>query len=277
MEQLTEYWLYARQTFPVLLNFAVDFISALIIFFGGIWVARRVRKRLSKTKDGSSHVVDSTLRPVIATSIFYAIVAMTIYAVLTKLGIPATSLLAIFGAAGLAIGLALKDTLSNVASGVMLLFLRPLKVGESVNTSSYAGTVQEIGLFATSLKNSEGIYIYVPNSEVWRNRLQNFSRHNERKFIESLNVSYKSDLKKAQALLIKVMQDAPDILNEPAPPECYVMGFGENAITLSCRCWLPADDWLQRSSELRIAIKDTLDAQAIEIALPQRVIINKNG
>ena len=277
MEQLTEYWLYARQTFPVLLNFAVDFISALIIFFGGIWVARRVRKRLSKTGDGSSHVVDSTLRPVIATSIFYAIVAMTIYAVLTKLGIPATSLLAIFGAAGLAIGLALKDTLSNVASGVMLLFLRPLKVGESVNTSNYAGTVQEIGLFATSLKNSEGIFIYVPNSEVWRNRLQNFSRHEERKFIESINVSYKNDLKKTQALIVKVMQAAPDIMDVPAPPECYVMGFGENAITLSCRCWLPADEWLQRSSELRIAIKEALDAQGIEIALPQRVIINKNS
>ena len=160
MEQLTEYWLYARETFPVLLNFAVDIISALIIFFGGIWVARRVRKRLSKSGEGSSEVVDSTLRPVIASSIFYVIIAMTIYAVLTKLGIPATSLLAVFGAAGLAIGLALKDTLSNVASGVMLLFLRPLKVGESVNTSNYAGTVQEIGLFATSLKNSEGIYIY---------------------------------------------------------------------------------------------------------------------
>ena len=277
MEQLTEYWLYARETFPVLLNFAVDIISALIIFFGGIWVARRVRKRLSKSAEGSSEVVDSTLRPVIASSIFYVIIAMTIYAVLTKLGIPATSLLAVFGAAGLAIGLALKDTLSNVASGVMLLFLRPLKVGESVNTSNYAGTVQEIGLFATTLKNSEGIFIYVPNSEVWRNRLQNFSRHEERKFIESINVNYKNDLKKTQALIVKVMQAAPDIMDVPAPPECYVMGFGENAITLSCRCWLPADEWLQRSSELRIAIKEALDAQGIEIALPQRVIINKNS
>ena len=115
---------------------------------------------------------------------------MSIYAFLTKLGIPATSLLAVFGAMGLAVGLALKDTLSNIASGVMLLFLRPLQVGDFVYTDGYSCIVEENGLFATTLKNIEGIYIYVPNSEVWSNRLQNYTRHSEREFRETIGVGY---------------------------------------------------------------------------------------
>ena len=202
---------------------------------------------------------------------------MAIYAFLSKLGVPATSLLAIFGAAGLAIGLALKDTLSNIAAGVMLLVLRPLSVGEYVDTSSYAGSVKEIGLFATTLINSEGMFVYVPNSEVWRNRLENYSRHSERKFIETIGVGYESDLQKTKQLLLGVMQAAPDMMNEPSPPECYVTNFGESAIIISCRCWLPADQWMLRTSNLRIAIKEALDKEGIDIPYPQRVVTTKAG
>jgi len=225
MEQLTEYWAQAREKFPELLNFAMNIAAALVILFIGLLIARWMRRRLRSSKVGTAHI-DATLRPVIATSVFYVIIAMTIYAFLTKLGVPATSLLAVFGAAGLAIGLALKDTLSNIAAGVMLLVLRPLQVGEFVDTSAYAGTVQEIGLFATTLKNLEGLYIYVPNSEVWRNRLQNFARHSE---------------------------------------------------PISCRCWLPADNWLYRASNLRIAIKTALDKEGIEIPFPQRVVTTRSA
>jgi len=239
-------------------------------------IARWLRKRLLNSKMTSNHV-DATLRPVIATSIFYIIIAITIYAFLTKLGVPSTSLLAIFGAAGLGIALALKDTLSNIAAGVMLLFLRPLKIGEFVDTTSYAGTVQEIGLFATTLKNLEGLYIYVPNSEVWRNRLQNFDRHTERKFMETIGVGYGSDLKKTQEIVLGILNNVADVKQLPTPPECYVMNFGDSAITLSCRCWIPADNWLARTSEIRIAIKSAFDKEGIEIPFPQRVVTTKAG
>ena len=276
MEQLTEYWAQAREKFPELLNFAMNIAAALVILFIGLLIARWMRRRLRSSKVGTAHI-DATLRPVIATSVFYVIIAMTIYAFLTKLGVPATSLLAVFGAAGLAIGLALKDTLSNIAAGVMLLVLRPLQVGEFVDTSAYAGTVQEIGLFATTLKNIEGLYIYVPNSEVWRNRLQNFARHSERRFMENIGVGYDSDLKKTQALILDVLRQAPDVQELPTPPECYVMSFGDSAISISCRCWLPADNWLYRASNLRIAIKAALDKEGIEIPFPQRVVTTKSG
>jgi len=276
MEQIAENWTHIRENFPVLLSFSMTLLAALFILFSGMVLARWFRKRLLYSKITQNHV-DATLRPVVATSIFYLIIAVTIYAFLTKLGVPSTSLLAIFGAAGLGIALALKDTLSNIAAGVMLLFLRPLKIGEFVDTSNYAGTVQEIGLFATTLKNLEGLYIYVPNSEVWRNRLQNFARHTERKFIENIGIGYESNLKTTQSLLLRVLGETKDLINTPTPPEVYVMNFGDSAITLSCRCWLPADNWLGRTSDLRIAIKEALDKEGIDIPYPQRVVTTKAG
>ena len=276
MEQIAENWTHIRENFPVLLSFSMTLLAALFILFSGMVLARWFRKRLLYSKITQNHV-DATLRPVVATSIFYLIIAVTIYAFLTKLGVPSTSLLAIFGAAGLGIALALKDTLSNIAAGVMLLFLRPLKIGEFVDTSNYAGTVQEIGLFATTLKNLEGLYIYVPNSEVWRNRLQNFARHTERKFIENIGIGYESNLKTTQSLLLGVLGETKDLINTPTPPEVYVMNFGDSAITLSCRCWLPADNWLGRTSDLRIAIKEALDKEGIDIPYPQRVVTTKAG
>ena len=274
MEKLTEHWATAREEFPILLSLGMNILAALVILFIGLIIARWMRNRLNNSKLVTQHISE-TLRPVIASSIFYLILAMTLYAFLTKLGVPSTSLLAIFGAAGLGIALALKDTLSNIAAGVMLLFLRPLKIGEFVDTSSYAGTVQEIGLFATTLKNLEGLYIYVPNSEVWRNRLQNFARHTERKFIETIGVGYDSDLKKTQAIVLAILNDVADVKQLPTPPECYVMNFGDSAITLSCRCWVPADNWLARTSDIRIAIKSAFDKEGIEIPFPQRVVTTK--
>jgi len=274
MENIADYWVQARQKFPELLNFGMNIAAAIVILIIGVMMARWIRKRLLNSKMTNNHV-DATLRPVIAASLFYLILAITIYAFLTKLGVPSTSLLAVFGAAGLGIALALKDTLSNIAAGVMLLFLRPLKIGEFVDTANFAGTVQEIGLFATTLKNLEGLYIYVPNREVWRNRLQNFARHTERKFIETIGVGYNSDLKKTQDIVLNILNNVADVKQLPSPPECYVMNFGDSAITLSCRCWIPADNWLARTSDIRIAIKAAFDAEGIEIPFPQRVVTTK--
>ena len=276
MEQLENFLSQTREETPRLLEIGFNIVTAFVILILAWVVARILRRKIRNPSFGPDNL-DKTLRPVIASAVFYVIIAMAIYAFLSQLGVPATSLLAVFGAAGLAIGLALKDTLSNIASGVMLLVLRPLSVGEYVDTSSYAGSVKEIGLFATTLINGEGMFVYVPNSEVWRNRLENYSRHSERKFIETIGVGYDSDLQKTKQLLLSVMDATPDMMNEPSPPECYVTNFGESAIIISCRCWLPADQWMLRTSNLRIAIKETLDKEGIDIPYPQRVVTTKAG
>lgn len=249
-------------------NLALNGISAFLLLFLGLWFARWARKRLRKSRLGGRHL-DATLRPVLAGLVFYLILSMTLFIFLTQLGIPSTSLLAIFGAAGLAIGLALKDTLSNIASGVMLLILRPLQVGEFIDTPVFSGTIEEIGLFATHIKNLEGLHVYIPNSQVWSQRLTNFSRHIRRKFVCEIGVSYNADLPTTLALLCNTMDGHVFV---EAAPEAFVMNFGDSAVTLSCRCWLPAEDWLQNTSDLRIALKTALDKAKIDIPYPQIVV-----
>ncbi len=274
MEKFLEQWVNTQKHFPILLGISLNIISAICILIIGWFLAKWFRKRLLGSKLTQDRI-DPTLRPVISSAVFYLIIATTIYAFMTKLGVPAHSLLAVFGAAGLAIGLALKDTLSNIASGVMLLVLRPMRVGEFVETPNFTGTVIEIGLFATTIKNMEGLYIYIPNGQVWAQRLMNYGRHNERKFFETIGVSYDTDLKADQNILLKVLENTEGVQQTPTPPECFIMGFGDSAISLSCRCWLPSDDWLRRASELRLALKTALDTANIEIPFPQRVMHTK--
>lgn len=275
MDFFTNNWNYYQETFPALFSLALNTAAALSIFIVGMIIARWVRRRLKRSKFISAHL-DSTLRPVLASAAFYLIAAMTLYAVLREIGVDAASLLAVFGAAGLAIGLALKDTLSNIASGVMLIILRPLQVGEFIDTAGFSGTVQEIGIFSTALKNAEGLYLYVPNAAVWNARMTNFSRHSERKLNVDIGVGYDTDLQATKELMLKTMKANPNVQTLPSPPECHVMAFGDSAITLSCRCWLPADEWLANSSDIRIALKSALDKNGIDIPFPQRVVTTKS-
>lgn len=274
MEEVNSLFSKLSANAPFIIEISLNITAALFILIIGWVFAKIVRKRLRNPGFGPKNF-DQTLRPVVASGVFYVIMGMSIYAFLTKLGVPATSLLAVFGAMGLAVGLALKDTLSNIASGVMLLFLRPLQVGDFVDTNSYSGSVQEIGLFATTLKNIEGIYIYVPNSEVWSNRLQNYTRHTERQFRETVGVGYDSDLKETQKILLKVLKSTPGVKKGALKPECYITGFGDSAIMISCRCWIPADKWMGRTSNIRVEIKEALDKSNIEMPFPQRVLHKK--
>lgn len=273
MDAIAEFWTNAQDEFPILLILGGNLVSALLIFIAGVFVGRSLSKRLRKSKFGGSHL-DATLRPVLASVVFYIILAMTLYAVLIKLGVPPTSLLAVFGGAALAIGLALRDTLSNIAAGVMLLILRPLKVGDFVDIGlSTMGTVEEIGLFTSTIRNVENVAVYLPNSLVWGNRIQNFGRHINRKIIIDIGVGYGTDLNMARAILLGVLSAQDGLIeNAATPPEVYVMTFGDSAINLSCRCWLPGDNWLMRATTLRVAIKTAIDNADIEIPFPQRVV-----
>lgn len=273
MDAIANFWATAQDEFPILLVLGGNVVSALLIFCAGVFFGRVLSKRLRKSKFGGNHL-DATLRPVLASVVFYLILAMTLYAVLIKLGVPPTSLIAVFGGAALAIAFALRDTLSNIAAGVMLLILRPLKVGDFVDIGqSTVGIVEEIGLFTSTIRNIENIAVYLPNSLIWGNRIQNFGRHVNRKAIIEIGVGYGTDLNAARELLLGVLSAQEGLVeNAATPPEVYVLAFGDSAINLSCRCWLPGDNWLMRATTLRVAIKTALDNAGMEIPFPQRVV-----
>lgn len=272
MDNLMQQFQEFSALFPSLLIFAGNLFAGLAIFILGMFVGRWARKRIRNSDIGGRHL-DATLKPVLASAIFYAILAMTLYAVLIKIGIPPTSLIAAFATAGLAIALSLRDTLSNIAAGIMLLVLRPLAVGEYVCLGNDAGTVTEVGLFATTLKTSEGLFIYIPNSKVWDSRIQNFGRHSIRKFTVNIGVGYDTDLRAAQQVILETLSSAPGLIIDAASgPEALISTFGEHAITISCRCWLIGENWGMQSSDLRLAIFEALGRANIDIPSVQRVV-----
>ncbi|NNE56686.1 MAG: mechanosensitive ion channel family protein [Hellea sp.] len=247
--------------------------QAIFILVIGWMIARIARRLIRKANiPGATDATTLTVRPVIAKVTFYLILLSALYAALTKLGVPTGSLLAVFGGAALAIGLALQGTLSNIAAGIMLLILHPIRVGEYIETPSVNGTILQIGLFSTTVKNVEGLTVFVPNSEIWKNRIQNYARHDVRKLLVDIGVSYDADLNETKRVLLRVMENDERVLSEPTPPECHVMSFGDSSVNLSCRCWMAGDGWLPKASDIRIALKTALDEAGIEIPFPQRVV-----
>ena len=279
LEQLKLWLSSVQERVPAgLFDFVLNALGAIAILILG-WIVSRMAKRairnsrLGTLDDGTP----STARPVIASVVGYAILIAALYAALRHIGIEAASLLALLGGAALAIGLALQGTLSNIAAGLYLLILRPLKAGEFVETPNFMGTVVEIGLFSSIIKVVDGTFLYVPNNQISSNRIQNFNRHQTRKLIMNVGVGYDTDLRAAQKTLLDAMSGHADVLSNPTPPEAYVTEFADSSINLSLRCWLPGDNWLARASDMRMHIKDALDANNIEIPFPQRVITTKAG
>lgn len=265
MESLAQLFDQAVTAFPSIIRISGNILAGLLIFILGVFVGRWARRRIRNANLGAVHL-DATLKPVFASAIFYTIIAMTIYAVLVKVGVPPSSLIAAFATAGLAIALSLKDTLSNIAAGIMLLVLRPLAVGEYVCLGGDSGTVYEVGLFATTLKTAEGLYVYIPNSNVWETRIKNYGRHSIRKFTLDIGIGFNSDLRRAQRVIIETLQDAPGrVIDATSDPEAFITTFGKRAIFVSCRVWLKNEDWSERTSDLRIAIFEALKAAGFEV------------
>lgn len=253
------------------------FVTALMILLVGWilakWAKRLVRIALSKM---DTDKVDVTLKPLMVKLTQTIILLIALLMALSFVGVPITSLVAVLAAAGLAIALALQGTLSNIASGVMLLLLRPFNVNETIDTPSVTGKVTEIGLFTTNLKTADGLFVSVPNSQLWSNRIQNVDRFPVRRININVGVAYDSDLDDVCKILVDTMSAHSAVLSEPAIPEVLVEEFADSSINLLARCWLPKTNWRADASSIRIAVKKALDEANIEIPFPQRVLHQVN-
>lgn len=218
-----------------------SFIGAMLMLFIGWWFASYVERGIRRIF-ASQHRIDPTLGGVVAGLARYGILVLVIVAVLGQLGIQTTSILAALGAAGLAIGLAMQGTLSNIAAGMMLLWLRPFRVGDYIDTGTVAGSVRDVGLFACELNTWDGLYVFVPNSELWNKRIINYSRLPTRLVDVKFTVGYKGDLKKGQAALLALANANPKALKHPSAPEVFVDTLGDGYVTLRLRCWAATAD-----------------------------------
>jgi len=193
------------QVIEIVTIYGLDVIGALAILIIGWMIAGWVRSAVNRGL-GKIPNMDGTLRPFLANLVRLIVLAFVIIAVLNQFGVETTSFIAILGAAGLAIGLALQGTLSNVASGVMLLVLRPFKTGDFIDAGGLAGTVVEIGLFTSEIKTGAGVYIMAPNSQIWNSTITNFSRNPTRRIDILMGVSYNDNIDVAQDTLQALME-----------------------------------------------------------------------
>ena len=249
-------------------EYGVDIAGAIVLLVVGWIVAGWIRRVIRRTLDSVS-VLDETLKPFIANLVRYAVLIFVLIAVLNQFGVQTTSIIAVLAATGLAIGLALQGMLANVASGVMLLFLRPFNVGEYVEAGGIAGTVAEIGLFNTEIKSSAGPGLVVPNSKFWDGPITNFSRNPTRRFDIAVGIGYDDDIDGAMALLKGLLTGDDRVLDDPEPL-VVVQELGDSAVIINLRAWTRSGDYGATVWDLNKEIITELQATGYSIPFPQR-------
>ena len=254
----------------ITIEYGVDIVGAIVLLIIGWtvagWARRGIRHALERVPR-----MDETLKPFLAKLVWYVIMAFVLVAVLSQFGVQTTSVIAILGAAGLAIGLALQGTLANVASGVMLLFLRPFNIGDYVDAGGIAGTVVEIGLFNTEIKTRNGLCLIVPNKIIWESPITNFSRNPTRRFDITVGISYGNEVNGATDLLMGLLTGDERILDDPEPL-AVVEELGDSAVIINLRAWTRAENFWAAVWDLKKAIKVEFEVAGYSIPFPQRDI-----
>lgn len=201
----------------------------------------------------------------------YAVLVLVLIAVLSKFGIQTTSIIAVLGAAGIAVGLALQGALSNVAAGILLLVLRPFRVGDFIDADGISGTVDEIGLFATQMRTAEGVYQMVPNSQLTGRTIRNFSRLETRRVDIVVGISYDDDIDRASDILLSLMTGDERVLADPAP-QVMVTELGDSSVNLTMRCWTRIENYWPLLFDLTKQSKTAIEAEGMSIPFPQREV-----
>jgi len=235
------------------------------------WAGRGVDRGLGKIER-----IDATLRSFLASATRYVILVLTVLAVLSEFGVQTASLITVFGAASLAIGLALQGTLSNLAAGVMLLFFRPFHVGDYIEAGGHAGTVKAIDLFMTEFATPDNVRILVPNGNIWGGSVVNYSHHATRRVDLLIGIDYGDDIDKAFETISAAIADDDRTHAEPAP----LLAVGEladNSVNIVVRVWCDAANYWPVKFALTKAIKEALDKAGISIPFPQRVVHMAGG
>ena len=245
---------------------AVNFLIAVLILIAG-WVVARGLGRWVRDLIGHSHYIDDTLKPLISNFARYAILAITVVAVLSQFGVQTTSLIALLGAAGLAVGLALQGTLSNVASGVMLLILRPCQVNEKIKVTDAIGTVREIGLFRTEIVTDDGTFVSIPNATIFTGTIINISREKNRRTNFAVRIDRAENIDAVQKTILECLGREPRVLKTPAPT-VEVEVLGSISTTLTVQVWMENREFGAALSDVKKRVRHALQGSDISAPVP---------
>ncbi|MBT4888747.1 MAG: mechanosensitive ion channel [Rhodospirillales bacterium] len=258
---------FLETVIPIVMEYSLGIVGAIVTLIVGWIIAGWVRRMTARALKRVPHM-DDTLVPFISQLLHKAVLIIVFVAVLNQFGVETTSIIAVLGAAGLAIGLALQGTLSNIAAGVMLMFLRPFKIGEFIDAGGTSGTIVQIGLFTTELLTPDGVYLIAPNSSIWNQSITNYSRNKTRRINITMGISYDDDIDGASEVLLSVMKADARTHNDPEP-QVLVGALGASSVDLSMRCWTNTDDYWGVFFDLNKASKLAIEAAGYSIPYPQ--------
>jgi small conductance mechanosensitive channel len=256
-------------------SWGLSVVGAIVLLLVGRilcgWLRRATRRGLERS------AVDDALVPFLSSLVYYLGLAVLVVAVLNLFGIQTASIIAILGAAGLAVGLALQGTLSNFAAGVMLLLFRPFKPGDYVEAAGSAGSVREIGIFSTVLHTPDNVRITIPNSAIYRDTIKNYSANDTRRIDLGVGISYDDDIARAIETIHKVLSAEERVLDDPEPVVA-VAELGDSSVNLVVRPWCAGGDYWNVRFDLTRRLKEELEAAGCSIPYPQQdVHLQANG
>ena len=259
-----------QQLIGLVSTYGIDVLGAIIVLLVGLWLSGWMQRAVRKVMERSSRV-DATLVGFFSSVARYVVLIVTGMAVLDRFGVETTSLVAVLGAAGLAIGLALQGTLSNVAAGVMLLIFRPFKVGDFVEAAGQAATVQELNLFFTVMATLDNVRITIPNGQIWGATLKNFSANPIRRVDFVFGISYDADIDKAMDTIRDLVSSDARVHKDPEP-FLAVSNLGDSSVDITVRVWAQTEDYWAVNFDTIKAVKQRFDAEGIGIPFPSRTI-----
>lgn len=247
--------------------YSLNIIGAILIFLVGKWLARRISNLLSKLLERNN--IDLTLVHFLTNLTYYSLIVLVVVAAAGRLGINTTSFLTIIGAAGLAVGLALKDSLSNFAAGVMLVLFRPFTVGDVVSTAGITAKVEKITIFNTLFCSPDNQLIVVPNNKIISDIITNINAKDTRRIDLTVGISYSDDIAKTKDILERLAKEESRILADPAPTVA-VAELADSSVNLVFRPWVKTADYWDVRFGLTERIKNSLDEAGISIPFPQQ-------
>ncbi len=263
MDQLTQLF---QDNHDVLFSKLLEIVAAIIIFYVGRMVARAVSRVLEKAL--LAKAVDKAVVSFIASIIYAVILIATLLMALSQVGVQTTSFIAILGAAGLAVGLALQGSLANFASGILIILFRPFKSGDFIEAGGVTGTVDKIEIFQTTMKTPDNKRVIVPNAQVTGGAITNYSAEPTRRVDLVIGISYDSDLRQAKQILQEILKNDSRVLPEPAAV-VTVAGLGDSSVNFNVRPWVNSADYWGVYWDTLEKVKLTFDEQGIAIPFPQ--------
>jgi small conductance mechanosensitive channel len=253
----------------------INIVVGILILLAGWWIARLASRVFTRWTERSQRL-EPLVEKFLSSLVYYGLLALVVIIALNMMGVQTASLIAVLGAASLAIGLALQGSLTSLAAGIMIITMRPFKLGDYIEVSGSAGTVKSITLFITELATYDGIQKLLPNSEVWGSTVTNYSVYPTRLLDINVGVDYADDIDEGLAVLKNLAERTEKVLPEPAP-DAFVSDLGESSVDLTLRVFVPASDYFPLKRFLTKMAKVELEKAGLSIPFPHRQVVPAKG